>query len=409
LGKKSGEKSNVKMGKRGGGGTVYSEELKTDSGESRLSQYFSVKFLQLIRSSPFGFTLVELLVVIAIIGALIALLLPAVQAAREAARRMQCTNNLKQLGLAVHNFHDTKQGVPPACIGNEDTDSAERYRRASIWPLIYPHMEQQALYDQFANADFDGRKGFNVRFTHAWWESLTPEQQQEHTSVPITTCPSRGRRIANSGNDSTADDSGGYMVSGPVTDYAMVFSYIQNSGGDTYWWWIGGGGGWSNIYQRGPFRQARLTDYDGNTWRPQDDFNRFSDGLSNQFLFGEKHIPSGLVGKCIDEIWADDADPRPSNQVDCSMLLMGEYRGVATGRVVYHRIPSREDKSGIVTPDIQASDYVLQFRAAFGAVHSNVCNFLIGDGSVRGLPATINVDTLANLGTVDDGTPVTLP
>jgi hypothetical protein len=149
--------------------------------------------------------------------------------------------------------------------------------------------------------------------------------------------------------------------------------------------------------------------HDGNTWQPQDDFNRFSDGLSNQLLFGEKHIPSGLVGKCISDIWLAGTDPRPSNQVDCSMYLMGEYRGVAAGRVVYHRNLSREDKPGIVTSDIQAADYVLQFRAAFGAVHSNVCNFLIGDGSVRGLPTTINVDTLANLGTVDDGNPVTLP
>ncbi|MDR1959548.1 MAG: DUF1559 domain-containing protein, partial [Planctomycetaceae bacterium] len=88
-----------------------------------------------------AFTLVELLVVIAIIGILIALLLPAVQAAREAARRMQCSNHLKQIGLAVHNFHDSYNKLPPSSIFNQ---------RPSFWALIYPYIEQQALYDILA-------------------------------------------------------------------------------------------------------------------------------------------------------------------------------------------------------------------------------------------------------------------
>ncbi len=102
-----------------------------------------------------GFTLVELLVVIAIIGILVALLLPAVQAAREAARRMQCGNNMKQLGIALHNYHDTykllvprKQGTSPNPTGNAN--------RLSGFIGILPFMEQQPMYDQIMAGDPSG-------------------------------------------------------------------------------------------------------------------------------------------------------------------------------------------------------------------------------------------------------------
>jgi prepilin-type N-terminal cleavage/methylation domain-containing protein len=93
-------------------------------------------------SDKSAFTLVELLVVIAIIGMLIALLLPAVQAAREAARRMQCMNHVKQMGLAIHNFHDAYSSLPPAHLG---------VSKANLFVLTLPYLEKQAIYDIYTS------------------------------------------------------------------------------------------------------------------------------------------------------------------------------------------------------------------------------------------------------------------
>ncbi len=97
-----------------------------------------------------GFTLIELLVVIAIIAILVALLLPAVQQAREAARRSSCKNNLKQLGLAVHNYHDTYRVLPPGYVTQENSVDAGGNGPRSGWAwnaYILPFMEQGPLYD----------------------------------------------------------------------------------------------------------------------------------------------------------------------------------------------------------------------------------------------------------------------
>src|SRR4051812_28529516 len=95
-----------------------------------------------------GFTLVELLVVIAIIGVLVALLLPAVQAAREAARRMQCQNNLKQMGLGLHSFHDSYNRFPPC--GERNTTNRWGWQVA-----ILPYIEQNNLYQQLGSPDIN--------------------------------------------------------------------------------------------------------------------------------------------------------------------------------------------------------------------------------------------------------------
>src|SRR5262245_36310857 len=106
------------------------------------------------RQGHAAFTLVELLVVIAIIGVLVALLLPAVQAAREAARRSQCSNNIKQFALALHNYHDTFKVFPPRKGGTNGCDSTVdlarvkcNYDRLSAFIILLPFYEQKNLYD----------------------------------------------------------------------------------------------------------------------------------------------------------------------------------------------------------------------------------------------------------------------
>ena len=140
----------------------------------------------------FGFTLVELLVVIAIIGILVALLLPAIQAAREAARRTQCINNIKQLGLAVQNYEDTHGVFPPAGIDYGWAGSSSRsYSIApsiippprlnvSGWVMVLPFLEEQALYDQY-----DFNYAANTYQRNAWPGAYLPGGAASATNADV--------------------------------------------------------------------------------------------------------------------------------------------------------------------------------------------------------------------------------
>ncbi len=139
-----------------------------------------------------GFTLVELLVVIAIIGILIALLLPAVQAAREAARRSQCTNNLKQLALAVHNYNDSHKVFPARMAGTGcgwGTSGANTNRgRLAGWIALFPYIEQTALFDQINGPLTVGSTTYPPYGPVPWSSSYPPWTQQ----VGSLQCPSDG-------------------------------------------------------------------------------------------------------------------------------------------------------------------------------------------------------------------------
>ncbi|RCS46391.1 DUF1559 domain-containing protein [Bremerella cremea] len=193
-----------------------------------------------------GFTLVELLVVIAIIGVLIALLLPAVQQAREAARRTQCINNLKQVGLAVHNFHDTFGELPPSRV---------QYEYLGWSALLLPFMEQGNLYDQI-----DMKKKY-----------IDQTAAVQQTGISGYVCPSRHKS-----GDLTQVVQAINGANGAVWDYASV----------------SGPSGDNSIIRQLRKEKGMLVVADGNKdkYRSQTDFASVTDGLTNTIMVGERHV-----------------------------------------------------------------------------------------------------------------------
>ncbi|MDR0870609.1 MAG: DUF1559 domain-containing protein [Planctomycetaceae bacterium] len=374
-----------------------------------------------------GFTLVELLVVIAIIGVLIALLLPAVQAAREAARRMQCQNNLKQIGLAVHNFHDTRGALPPNGSG---------YNGPSFWMLIYPYIEQQSLYDFIVarqkTAGSVVHTGFSLPTTSAWWGTLTKEQKDSFGSVSAYRCPTRrGSGQAKyvergaEGNESTIDYQLGNDTrasSGVCGDYGIVFHTRFNqartgyptmeAGLSTVWFYCCD---YSNEKRDmeshyGPFRMA-IQGPDQTTWsrraagwQPRDSMAWMSDGTSNQLLAGEKHIPPYALGQCGQADIGQDG-----LTADCSIFTLYGHKTGSTGRAFRYStaagfgIAKTYDYDGQERQGPHLAVTGIGPGYGFGSWHPGVCQFLRGDGSVTALSVSTAQLTLESLADVCDG------
>jgi prepilin-type N-terminal cleavage/methylation domain-containing protein/prepilin-type processing-associated H-X9-DG protein len=286
-----------------------------------------------------AFTLIELLVVIAIIAVLVGLLLPAIQKVREAAARTGCRNNLKQIGLAMHNFHDSYNRLPYA-----DTRNGTSYGQASWAVQLLPYLEQGNLYQAFVAPIAGVRQyaGFNPLAQMGPGALATP--------VPVYFCPSRRSPGANLLGDAVTASS---IPAGAVGDYAVCV-------GD-------------DSYQTGAFELS------GGVSRK---FGDITDGLSNTLLAGEKHVPA-------------PASNFGTAAVGDLCIYSSDHATV--GRQAGARWPLATSPTDLSHPPSSTGVGV------FGSWHSGTVQFVFCDGSVHGLSPTLSGTTLGYLANRSDG------
>jgi len=285
-----------------------------------------------------GFTLIELLVVIAIIAILIGLLLPAVQKVREAAARSKCSNNLKQLGLAMHNYHDVNGKFPYLRSGGGQN-------RHSWVLLLTPYIEQDNIYRVMSTpiTGVNQTDGFN---------NLTSTDPQivaaRSAGVSVLLCPSR-RGVG----QLTPIDPGNLTVTGQPLDYAASTgdtNVVPTTGVFTF-----DNGSFAQLKEKGR-RIANITD-----------------GTSNTIMIGEKHIPQDRL-------------------YDPNLDAVAYSAGIQNS---YHR------RGGASWP--LAQSITTPINAQFGSWHTGLVQFVLADGSVRGLRTSVPGTVLGFLTNISDG------
>ena len=328
-----------------------------------------------------AFTLVELLVVIAIIGILIALLLPAVQAAREAARRMQCTNNLKQAGLGLHDYHDIHQCFPPTRMGEGGWSPV----LTSFHVACLPFCEQGPLYDRIIGAiDSSGT-----------WPGFSNDCYKD-ARLSYIKCPSETGDSVNSSNVAT-------------TTYAACIGDVIASCGRTY----------NSHRLRGFFPggfgmlKGTTASY-GNTYRYLfcNSFADLIDGSSNTIAMSEicvgipdrgKRIKGGIVCKssftsgslCIDA--ADPTDRNLINETGLTDSSFSTRRGEAfcSGQsfaTTFTTVLPPNSPNCAVSTSLNSDSSAFYSAQSY---HSGGVNALFGDGAVKFIPDTIEVKNMS--------------
>ena len=316
------------------------------SKENLMSRPYSPRFKR-------GFTLIELLVVIAIIAILIALLLPAVQQAREAARRTQCKNNLKQIGLAVHNYHDVYNIFPTGSVPRHA--SGNNFVNQSAWgwhAFILPQIDQAPLFNTLQVND---RSLYDVTSNR----TITPDRNSLSTMFPALAafqCPSdtTGPNLKAGMRRQNFNGSNQSGITGPVNNWRPPTSNYP------------GVVGFRDINRpRGPGRLAqRGTFYNLSRVR----FRDFTDGSSNTLIVGERDKRCGAGS------WIGNRAP-----------LGGGTHGAdfTFGKV-----------SKIINDPVNAGSN--NCTDGFSSKHVGGAQFLLGDGSVRFISENIDSKPAAN-------------
>ena len=292
------------------------------------------------RKQPRGFTLIELLVVIAIIAILIGLLLPAVQKVREAAARATCQNNMKQIGLALHNYHDSNGYYPRASSdGPSVTCCSGDTRNEWTWMYqILPYVEQQTLFD-------------------------APDATVQTTAVKIYYCPSRRPARTYGSNLARCDyaGNGGELMS----EWGAKGMFVRT---------------WPTLPSASTATQQyrRLAD--------------ITDGLSNTIAVGEKQCHQTVLGTS-----GGDNERWNNSGWDEDNVRFGSNSGGAAGN------------EGGIAPDSQHPDSTkAQFWSRkFGSSHSSGINCLFGDGSIRNVSFSVDLEQFRRMCVINDGLPVT--
>ncbi len=335
--------------------------------------------MYLFRGKRRAFTLVELLVVIAIIGILVALLLPAVQAAREAARRMQCSNHLKQLGLANHNYHDVQKTFPPMRLGTlrgsgtVAQQTSNEYSMSGLVSLL-PFYEQQQIFDRARSRNF----------APVPWDG---SQDTWTVRIPVLLCPSdeenRGTAIGNS---------------------SYKFCVGTNVDNNNAVWGADNNGVYSVIGDPG----ARRTTYR---------FRDIRDGTSNTIAMSERRIGNRQIAHDVANVASNMALVNTNNVQlaweECwKSANLYDGKRYNDGQSVVAAYPGERWPDGriffsgfttIMAPNgpscmIDNGDWNQGVMTATSR-HPGLVNVLMADGSVRRIEDNVNINTWWALGT----------